>query len=78
VAVPKIFLEDVQQGYLVIEDFGNTHLLQSLTQHNFKALYKEAIDEIVTMQKADVDGLPLYDREFLHFEMDLMQEWYLQ
>ena len=30
------------------------------------------------MQKADVKELPLYDKKFLHVEMDLMQEWYLE
>jgi len=78
VNVPKIYEQDLEKGYLVIEDFGNTHLLSQLTQENFKELYKKAIDEIVKMQKADADGLPLYDKAFLHFEMDLMREWYLE
>ena len=78
VNVPKIYEQDLERGYLVIEDFGNTHLLSQLTQENFKELYKKAIDEIVKMQKADADGLPLYDKAFLHFEMDLMREWYLE
>ncbi|QOP46551.1 aminoglycoside phosphotransferase family protein [Sulfurimonas paralvinellae] len=78
VAVPKIYEQNLELGYLIIEDFGNTHLLNVLNEDNFKTLYKEAIDEIVTMQKADAEGLPLYDKAFLHFEMDLMQEWYLQ
>jgi len=78
VNVPKIYEQDLEKGYLIIEDFGNTHLLSQLTQENFKTLYKKAIDEIVKMQKADADGLPLYDKAFLHFEMDLMREWYLE
>jgi aminoglycoside/choline kinase family phosphotransferase len=78
VAVPKIYEQNLQLGYLIIEDFGNTHLLNLLNENNFKTLYKKAIDEIVKMQKADAEGLPLYDKAFLHFEMDLMQEWYLE
>jgi aminoglycoside/choline kinase family phosphotransferase len=78
VNVPKIYEQDLEKGYLIIEDFGNTHLLSQLTQANFKTLYKKAIDEIVKMQKADAKGLPLYDKAFLHFEMDLMREWYLE
>ena len=78
VAVPKIYAQNLDLGYLIIEDFGNTHLLNILNESNFKALYKKAIDEIITMQKADAKGLPLYDKDFLHFEMDLMQEWYLE
>jgi len=78
VAVPKIYEQNLELGYLVIEDFGNTHLLNVLNESNFKELYKKAIDEIIKMQKADAKGLPLYDKAFLHFEMDLMQEWYLE
>jgi len=78
VNVPKIYQQDLQKGYLVIEDFGSLDLLQKLNSTNFQKLYRQAIDEIVKMQKADVTGLPLYDKVFLHFEMDLMQEWYLE
>ena len=78
VNVPKIYEKNLEKGYLVIEDFGNTHLLSQLTQENFKELYKKAIDEIIKMQKTDAKGLPLYDKAFLHFEMDLMREWYLK
>ena len=78
VSVPKIYEQNLELGYLIIEDFGNTHLLNVLNASNFKELYKKAIDEIITMQKADTKGLPLYDKDFLHFEMDLMQAWYLE
>jgi len=78
VAVPKIYEQNLELGYLIIEDFGNTHLLNVLNESNFKELYKKAIDEIITMQKANAKGLPLYDKAFLHFEMDLMQEWYIE
>ena len=75
---PKIFYEDLANGYLILEDFGDTNLLDLLNEHNFTKYYKKAIDAIVQMQEANVDGLPLYDKDFLHQEMDLMQEWYLE
>jgi aminoglycoside/choline kinase family phosphotransferase len=34
--------------------------------------------EIIKMQESNVEFLPIYDKEFLHFEMDLMSEWYLE
>jgi len=78
VAVPKIYAQDLSNGYLIIEDFGRTDLLTRLASSNFKELYKLAIDEIIKMQKADQEGLPLYNKAFLHLEMNLMQEWYLE
>ena len=78
VKVPKIYLEDREAGFLVLEDFGSQLLLDVLDETNFEALYAEAIGEIVKMQGADAEGLPLYDKAFLHFEMALMQTWFLE
>ncbi|WP_321777291.1 aminoglycoside phosphotransferase family protein [Sulfurimonas sp.] len=75
---PEILEKNVKDGFLIIEDFGNTHYLNVLNNDNFKALYSSAIDVIINMQKADTKDLPLYDKAFLHFEMDLMKEWYLE
>jgi len=78
VKAPKILLQNLSLGYLILEDFGDTNLLDVLNRENFKALYEKAIDEIITMQNADSTNLPVYDKKFLHTEMDLMQEWYLE
>ena len=75
--VPKIYAQNLEKGYLILEDFGNTNLLDVLDESNFKTYYANAIDAIVKMQRADATNLPLYNKAFLHFEMDLMQEWYL-
>jgi len=78
VNAPKILEKNLEDGFLIIEDFGNTHYLNVLNQENFKELYLKAIDEIVKMQNANTAELPLYDKAFLHFEMDLMRDWYLE
>lgn len=78
VNAPKILEQNLKEGFLIIEDFGNTHYLNVLDANNFKELYSKAIDVIITMQNADAKGLPLYDKVFLHFEMDLMMEWYIE
>jgi len=78
VNVPKIYEQNLSLGYLILEDFGDVHLLSQLNATNFKTLYKQAIDEIITMQEAETAGLPLYDKAFLHFEMELMREWFLE
>ena len=78
VRVPKILMADVSEGYLLMEDLGDNHLLDTLDIYNFRSFYERAIDIIVQMQNADTSSLPLYDAEFLGFEMELMPEWYLQ
>lgn len=78
VKAPRIFEQNLEEGYLILEDFGSTHYLDILNITNFKELYKKAIDEIIKMQEADTTELPLYDKAFLHQEMELMPDWYLE
>ncbi len=78
VKAPQILEKNEKNGYLILEDFGDLQLLDALNSSSFKTHYKKAIDEILKMQNTDTANLPLYDKEFLHFEMDLMQEWYLE
>ncbi|MFA6138839.1 MAG: phosphotransferase [Sulfurimonas sp.] len=78
VNAPSILEQNLEEGFLILKDFGNVHYLNVLNSENYKILYTNALDTIVTMQKAEVSGLPLYDKRFLHFEMDLMRDWYLE
>jgi len=50
VRVPCIIVKNIKLGYLILEDFGNTHYLDILNKNNYKELYKKAVDEIVKMQ----------------------------
>jgi len=77
VRVPHIIVKNMELGYLILEDFGSTHYLDILDKKNYQELYTKAIDEIIKMQRADTIDLPPYDKDFLLFEMELMQEWYL-
>ena len=76
--VPRIIIKNIKLGYLILEDFGSTHYLDILNEENYHELYKKAIDEIVKIQQADTKDLPIYDKDFLLFEMDMMQEWYVK
>lgn len=78
VRVPKILAHNMKEGFLILEDMGSTHLQQVIDESNYVYLYDRAIDTITKMQNADTEGLPAYDEAFLRFEMDLMQEWYLE
>lgn len=78
VKAPHILEQNTKEGYLILEDFGDVQLLDVLSESNFKQHYLNTMNEILKMHKADVTSLPLYDKAFLHFEMDLMHEWYFQ
>jgi len=77
VRVAKINTFNLEEGFIFMEDLGNTHLADVI-HDDMELYYGKAIESLIKMQNADTEGLPLYDEAFLRFEMDLMQEWYLQ
>jgi len=77
VRVAKINTYSLEEGFVFMEDLGNVHLADVI-EDDFELYYGKAIDSLIKMQNAETEGLPAYDGEFLRFEMDLMQEWYLE
>ena len=77
VRVAKINSYNLEEGFVFMEDLGNVHLADVIDD-DFELYYGKAIESLIKMQNAETKGLPTYDAEFLRFEMDLMQEWYLE
>jgi hypothetical protein len=77
--VPKIYAEDLDQGFLLLEDLGSLAYLDRLDAESAPALYGDAIRALVQMQASvSSEGLPAYDREMLLREMALFPDWLLQ
>jgi aminoglycoside/choline kinase family phosphotransferase len=76
---PKIIDADLAQGFLLIEDLGNTTFLQALNGKTNLDLYRLAIDELIKIQKIDVKThlLNQYDQTLLKKELTLLIDWYL-
>ncbi len=76
---PKIIASNLAQGFVLLEDLGNTTFLQALNKNNRINLYKKAIDEIIKIQIIDCknNNLPYYDKILLKSEMQLLIDWYL-
>ncbi|MDC9714381.1 MAG: phosphotransferase [Gammaproteobacteria bacterium] len=76
---PKVIEANLTQGFLLLEDLGNTTFLQALNNDNCINLYKKAIDELIKIQKIDYQNtnLPLYNDTLLKNEMQLFIDWYL-
>lgn len=80
VHVPKVFAEDLNQGFLLLSDLGATTYLDALKRHPESAsiLYREASTALVAIQKASRPGvLPEYDRALLNRELQLFPDWYI-
>ena len=78
VHVPKIHAQDLEQGFLLLSDLGNTTYLDALDEHNAGSLYEDALDALLRIQQASRPGLlPDYDRELLEKELRLFPDWYI-
>lgn len=78
VYAPEIIKFDLEQGFLLMEDFGNTPYLDKLDDASADDLYGDALDALLAIQQADTNGLPEYDEKLLMDEMKLMPEWFLK
>jgi aminoglycoside/choline kinase family phosphotransferase len=78
VQIPRVYAQNLERGYLLIQDLGDTHLADILNEMSCTMLYTKCMHEILKMQKADISALEPYDEAFLMFEMGLMEEWYLK
>ena len=78
VNVPAVLAEDLEKGFLLLSDFGNTTYLSRLDRQSAPALYRDASQALVTMQTASRPGVfPPYSRELLDRELMLYPQWYL-
>lgn len=79
VHVPHVYAQDLEQGFLLLSDLGNTTYLQAL--HGGAAaheLYSAATDALIKIQLASRENeLPPYDEALLLREMQLFPEWYI-
>ena len=80
VNVPSILAQNLDAGFLLLSDLGNTTYLSALNtdMSQADALYRQAFAALVQLQKTSTpDDLPPYDRERLLNEMMLFPQWYL-
>lgn len=77
VGVPRIHAQDLDRGFLLLDDFGDTHYLKRLRDDTADALYGEALAALVRIQSADAAGLAPYDEALLRREMALFPDWLL-
>ncbi|MCB1761744.1 MAG: phosphotransferase [Gammaproteobacteria bacterium] len=77
--VPAIYAQDLQQGFLLLEDLGSVHYLDLLDEQRVERLYGDALAALAVVQAcAPTDGLPVYDGKLLLQEMELFRHWLLQ
>ncbi|GAB7528498.1 phosphotransferase [Pseudomonas sp. 3A(2025)] len=77
--VPVIHAQDLEQGFLLLNDLGHQTYLDVIDADNADALFSDAIDALIAFQRLPMDApLPSYDVALLRRELELFPEWYVQ
>jgi len=81
VCAPEVLAVDYDRGFMLLSDLGNRLLLPELCGHTVDAYYRQAMDALAHIQRADVDSggwtLSPYSPALLEQEMSLLPEWFL-
>lgn len=76
--VPRVLHQDLEQGFLLLDDLGRQTYLQVIDEANADTLFEDAIAALVQLQKASAPGvLPEYDRALLARELALFPDWFV-
>ncbi|MCF6301267.1 MAG: phosphotransferase [Proteobacteria bacterium] len=79
VNVPDLIATNLQDGFLLLEDFGTTLYLDKLNAQNVDQLYAEAIKNLHHMQNlSQTRHLPKYTADLLKQEMQLFNDWFIK
>ena len=78
VPVPKIHAIDLDRGYALLDDFGDSLLLHALTPDNRMDFYKKAIDALIQIQKAKPYDLSAFNAAHIACECHLFTDWFVK
>lgn len=81
---PELYAADLEQGYMLLEDFGDQLYLPRLLRaqesgdgETADRLYRAAIESLLNLQQhVDSRELPAYDKTELTREMSLFPDWF--
>ena len=78
VRVPHIVAKDLEQGFLLLEDFGDVLLSTLLNDATVDAYYAQSFKQLIELQAIDgTENFPAYCYEKLISEMELLTDWML-
>lgn len=87
-SAPEIFAADIENGFLVIEDFGTEGLVTGDPAAPIEHLYAAAVDVLAALHASALPAvlpvspriehkIPPYDLDAFLIELELMLDWYL-
>ncbi|MEO6227001.1 MAG: phosphotransferase [Thermomonas sp.] len=77
VRVPGVLAQEVEAGFLLLEDLGADTYLQVINSGNADLLFNQAITQLLKLQAiTPPTDLPAYDEAMLARELHLFDEWF--
>ncbi|MBO5998044.1 MAG: phosphotransferase [Alphaproteobacteria bacterium] len=78
-SVPKIYDSDFENGFVLLEDFGDDTYARMLAKGADELeLYKTALSSLVKISEVkDFDGIPLYDDKWLKYALTSFTDWFI-
>ncbi|SMF01827.1 hypothetical protein SAMN02745866_00154 [Alteromonadaceae bacterium Bs31] len=79
ISSPEVFFHDGEQGFFLLEDFGERMLFDVLNAENVNALYGEAFKELVKLQESPAKRgiFGDYNGAELLRELQVFDEWFV-
>lgn len=80
VRTPQVWAQDMENGWFLLEDFGDQLLLPLLsTSTSGEQLYERSLDALARLSAIPCDGagIPRYDAERLRLELAIFPQWFL-
>lgn len=76
---PKIFAVNKEQGFLLLDDFGDQLLLKTLNAENVNDHYQIALENLFKIQAnpEKAQNLPTFNKAHMLEEMALFKDWFL-
>lgn len=78
---PLVHLADLEQGFMLLSDLGDTLYLDRLDEESVGPLYQQALLTLTHIQQCrsiQGESFPPYDRALLQREMALFTDWFLE
>lgn len=77
VFVPEVIEANIDQGFLLLSDFGDTTYLNGLTHHNADQLYRRALIALSDLQACTDIPVPVFGKDWMLNEWQWHKEWFL-
>jgi aminoglycoside/choline kinase family phosphotransferase len=77
VNTPSIEAVEIEQGFVLLQDFGDELFLNVVDTQNADFLYKKSLDTLILMQNCPYEDLPHFGAAFMQQELGLFITWFI-